>query len=169
MASRYKPIRKPIYAPNAKQIGHTEHSVKDGDYIMYVLRADGCPSLGRVLGQATHDGTGKKYGKPTLLVLQASDDMSFGYTVHVPIADVTRVRRRGPGVTGDFACWFFQGDLPSVEEVERAVEFGSMSDFYIGRYLEGGNLVGFAEGERPIRRNNPTTGDATNLIRSLKF
>jgi hypothetical protein len=162
MASRYKPIRKPIYAPNASASGYGKYEVKDGDYIIYHTR--GCPTIGRVLAQATHDGQGNKYATPVLLVLQASDNMTFGYIRHISIEDVSQIYRRGEGMNGDFAEWFFKGDLPSVQEVERAVDFGAMSDNYIGRYLEDGRLVGFAEGERPIHRNPASSPKLKNKL-----
>lgn len=142
---KVKAIRKAIYAPNASGMGYTEHSVKDGDLIVYREYYTGGGTgtrLARVLGLATHGPDGKAFGKKkVLLVLAASDSFTFGYERFVDLEDVLEIRRPGQHNLGVFANWFFTGKMASPAETLRTVQYGAMKDSYLGEYLKSGKLV----------------------------
>lgn len=132
MSGQFKRFKKARYCPNASAIGYSKHSVNEGDLISFCADGDH-QRLGRVLGLATHGGDGKKYKKPRLAVLAASDMLSFGMERHVDLDDVLEIF--DPSRIRDFARFFLFGDMSSPEETYKATAYGAMSDSYIGKYL----------------------------------
>lgn len=146
-AMKSSKIVKPIFCPNASRIGYNRYEVKHGDLIRFHVLANDDSKiyfLGRVLGCAVESGTGEKYGaKPlgsfsfqykarsVLLVLKASDDLSFGYPFHVPIEKVEQVFS-----PGTFTHFFLFGHMPNnVEDIVYLSELGSLSNSYLADYL----------------------------------
>ena len=168
-----KAIRKGISVPRMP-FGYGEYKVKDGDYILYREHYVGGGTgsrLARVLGRATHDPDGKPYGKKkvVLVVLAASDNFTHGYERWIDLGDVLEVRRPGTHSHGEFAKWFFTGQLASPGEVLRMVQYGAMKDEYIGEYLKNGKLqFDKKRVKHKVKGSNPKvkTKNATN-VRSL--
>jgi len=136
MAGKYKRFRKPRYCAEATHLGFRKHSVSEGDLIAYREEyADGSHGirLARVLGLATHGGDGTQYPKPRLAVLAANDMLTHGWERHVALEDVAEVL--DPSEGRDFARFFLFGDMPSPELAYGLVEYGGMSDGYLGEYL----------------------------------
>ena len=169
---KVRAIRKGIYAPDASGMGYTEHSVKDGDLIVYREHYVGGATgtrLARVLGLATHDPDGKAFGKKkVLLVLAASDSFTFGYERFVDLEDVLEIRRPGQHNLGVFAHWFLTGKMASPAETLRTVQYGAMKDSYLGEYLKGDKLVfdkkrGYKKRNTGTKKPNPKERRAKNV------
>jgi len=139
MAGKYRRFRKPRYCPNARTGGFRSWKVSEGDLILYrEPHTDGTHGyvLARVLGLATHGGDGSEYPKPRLAVLAVDDMLTFGMERHVALEDVEEVLDRGAPAR-HFARWFLFGQMPPPELAYALVEYGGMSDGYLGEYLTG--------------------------------
>jgi hypothetical protein len=137
----YTIFKSPRYCPNASHTGYDKHSVSVGDLIMYEIEyTDGHThrQLARVLGLVNKRlPDGSDPGKDTLVVLEADEMLSHAFVRYVKLDKVVRVR--APSKSG-FASWFLSGPVPDPETAIAASSYGSLSDSYIDKYLEGGEL-----------------------------
>ena len=131
-------FKKARYCPNASAVGSNTPWVVMGSIVRYYTCVGfGMQSYGRVLGLTKTDGCGKLFrnaaGKlaPHLVVLQLSDDLSFGYYRFVGLDAVTCVVDRGA-----FIHWFLsEGFTQSkVEDILGLEELGALSNEYISKY-----------------------------------
>ncbi len=132
---RYRAFKKlPFYA-SGRTGGYGD--LTPGCHVMFAERYQDDSErerMGRVLGIATHDGTGAQYKRPRkdpmLAVLVPSDDMHFAYVRHIAKSDIRQLI--SPGA---FARWFLFGAAPSPELAHEVSEYGALSDSYVGEYL----------------------------------
>lgn len=127
---RFSKFTKPIYCPNARAFAFSRHSVIVGDLIRCDYEQSGF-TYAKVLGGAKRNGIGEDLNpREWLAVLALSDNLSAGYLRIIPIGEVKEIFD-----VGSFVRWFLFGECPDPEEVERANDYGSLSDHYIRRYL----------------------------------
>lgn len=138
MAGKYKRFKKPIFLPNASRMGFDKYMVSIGDFIAWRLEYDkneGYSDVyyGRVLGEVTHDGMGKKYAKKprVLAVMVFGERLNHGYVGHVPV-DIVQFCH-DPGA---FTKWALFGEMMSPELTERMAEYGSLSNGHIDKLLD---------------------------------
>ena len=147
MTTRYKTFKTPLSCPRLYDYGFGKRSVSVGDIVGWQVdytEEDGKGGAGfmgifygKVLGVALCDGDGKAY--PTspkqLLVLMIGERMNHGFFRHVSVEDVHLIVQ-----PSDFIRWFFFGELPPVDELEKLVNYGVIRDDYIGTLLDGDGL-----------------------------
>lgn len=133
-ASNYKHFRSARHCPNAFRFEYAW--VNEGDFVTYSEGGSDPRSpyrIGKVVCLVRRDGTGKEYAEETLLVLTPNDLFTAGFVRHVPLSAVIEVRKASSG--GDFARWFFFGEMPKPQTLCEFVQYGAMSDAYLGHYL----------------------------------
>jgi hypothetical protein len=144
MPGKYKKFKKPIFLPNASRMGYDKYEVVIGDFIgwQYTYHEDAESFhgtnrsdlfYGRVLGEAMHDGVGKKYpSKPRVLaVLQLGYQFNHGWVNHVPVDAVKFCHD-----TGAFTRWALFGEMLSPELTERLAAYGALSNGHIDKLLD---------------------------------
>lgn len=138
---RFKIFTKPRYCPNASVIGYDKYACEVGDLVLFETPlADESThhELGRVLGLAAGRlPDGSDPGKDTLAVMVIDEMLTFAYLRYVKLSAVVQVRAPSKSI---FAQWFLSGPVPHPEVLEAASRYGCVSDNYIDKYLQDGEL-----------------------------
>lgn len=142
MAGQYKSFKSKKISGQVSPPGGGYWTVHPGDMIAYTEHYEGgtsCSRLARVLGLATHDGTGKAYSgkKVVFAVLAVNDTITFGYERHVKEDYVTEVSP----AWDDFKEWFFGHQNMDPETTFWFERYGALNK-RISDYVD-------AEGELP--------------------
>jgi len=115
-----------------RPIPYSGQLIRYGSLIRFrTQREPSSSAFARVIGLAP-ETIKRDFGREMLAVLVANEDLSFGYARYVDLDAVEFVIE-----PGDFTQWFMFGELPDKpQQIVDMGEHGSMSNSYLGRYLD---------------------------------
>lgn len=127
---RYVDIRYPIELPGIRDIGsYVNKHVHYGDFVKW---GDG--QIGRAFGIHTNPVLNDDKGM-MLCVMEWGFSLSHCYLRTVPVSEIT-----GVASASQFTRWFFGSSFGDSQTVLSYSRHGSLSNNYIGQYLENGEL-----------------------------
>lgn len=128
--------QRPVRCPNANRLGFGKVEATHGDVLTWIY-SNGVTGSGRMLARVSAPAEGPDVPdiKGWIAVLELRGTFDHAYVRWIDPVLVTEIR----SAPKTFPAWFF-GDLPSLDKILAADEYGSLDEHHLDRAKAEGRL-----------------------------